>query len=149
MCGIAGIVSLSGSPVPDLGRRLTTMQARLEHRGPDGKGIWYSKDDRVGLAHTRLKIIDLEGGHQPMSWEGNEFVTYNGEIYNYPELGKELGRQGHPKSDTTVLLHAYRTWGRACVERFRGIFAFAVWYHRNQTLFCARDRFGIKPFYYT
>lgn len=109
---------------------------------------------RVALGHTRLSIIDLsEYGHQPMSNEdGTIWVTYNGEIYNYPELIQELTQKGHifrSRTDTEVIVHAYEEWGETCLQRFNGMFAFSLWDSVTDTLFCARDRFGIKPFYYT
>jgi asparagine synthase (glutamine-hydrolysing) len=121
-----------------------------QHRGPDGDGIWQHPQQHVGFAHRRLSIIDLHTGQQPMHDESGNWVTYNGEIYNYLELRAELGaEQFVSSSDTEVILRAYRKWGKDCVKHFRGMFAFALWDEANQALFCARDRFGIKPFYYT
>jgi asparagine synthase (glutamine-hydrolysing) len=127
------------------------MQALLRHRGPDGGGVWTHSSGRVGFAHQRLSIIDLSpSGAQPMTDEGGNWVTYNGEIYNYLELREELGVENFTgNSDTEVILRAWRRWGPDCVGHLRGMFAFALWDERSQTLFCARDRFGIKPFYYT
>lgn len=148
MCGIAGILSVE--PHRGLRRELLAMQSAIRHRGPDGQGDWVSSCGRVGLAHVRLSIIDLsESAAQPMSSESGNVITYNGEIYNYVELRKELGEGNlRTSSDTEVILLAYERWGERCVERLRGMFAFALWDAREHKLFIARDRFGIKPFYY-
>ncbi len=125
------------------------MNALQRHRGPDGEGMWIHPERSVGFGHRRLSIIDLESGQQPMRDGAGNWVTFNGEIYNYRELRAELGAESFvTKSDTEVILHAYRKWGTGCVDRFRGMFAFALWDERARTLFCARDRFGIKPLYY-
>ena len=118
------------------------------HRGPDGMGIWLHKHQNIGLAHTRLSIIDLDNGKQPMNDEYGNWVCFNGEIYNYIEIREELGCQCRTNSDTEIILHAYRKWGEDCVTHFSGMFSFALWDEKNQKLFCARDPFGIKPFYY-
>ncbi|AFM10977.1 asparagine synthase (glutamine-hydrolyzing) [Turneriella parva] len=151
MCSIAGIVSIDPSiRIPALERRLSVINDLLRHRGPDGQGIWVNPRENVGLAHTRLSIIDLETGQQPMHTENGFSITFNGEIYNFPELRQELGADKfRTHSDTEVLLRAYEKWGAGCLDRLRGMFAFAIWDHNRQELFCARDRFGIKPFYYT
>jgi asparagine synthase (glutamine-hydrolysing) len=150
MCGIAGAVSLLSEPIPELERRLGVMNELLRHRGPDGCGTWRHERARAGFAHRRLSIIDLTTGEQPMSSSAGDWITYNGEIYNYVELREELGEENFSTtSDTEVVLLAYRKWGPDCVKRFRGMFAFALWDEQSQTLFCARDRFGIKPFYYS
>lgn len=127
------------------------MSHLLRHRGPDGEGAWQHPKGHVGFAHQRLSIIDLsENGAQPMTDRAGNWLICNGEIYNYRELRKELGEEKFAShSDTEVILFAYRKWGADCVNHFRGMFAFALWDEANQTLFCARDRFGIKPFYYT
>lgn len=150
MCGIAGILNLSSERIQNLNKALSLMNELQRHRGPDGKGIWTHPKGYVGFAHRRLSIIDLLTGNQPMrSPEGN-WLTYNGEIYNYVELREELGPENFmTTSDTEVILHAYSKWGTNCVNHLRGMFAFALWDEANQELFCARDRFGIKPFYYT
>ncbi|MHB8693414.1 MAG: asparagine synthase (glutamine-hydrolyzing) [Solirubrobacteraceae bacterium] len=149
MCGIGVILSLDASPVPSLGPGLAVMNRLQAHRGPDGEGAWIHPRGHVGFAHRRLEIIDLTTGHQPMRDEGGNWITYNGEIYNYRELRKEIGeREFRTSSDTEVVLRAYRKWGPACVERLRGMFAFAIWDEAEGALFCARDRFGIKPLYY-
>lgn len=150
MCGIAGAINLNGKPVADLGRRLAVMNRLQAHRGPDGEGAWQHPRGHVGLAHRRLSIIDLKTGDQPMRDPWGNWVVFNGEIYNYVELREELGPEKFvTTSDTEVILYAYRKWGADCVNHFRGMFAFALWDEQNQTLFCARDRFGIKPFYLT
>jgi asparagine synthase (glutamine-hydrolysing) len=149
MCGIAGQVSLSGSPLPSLAEALLVMNRLLRHRGPDGEGGWEHSSARVGFAHRRLSIIDLDTGAQPMRDPAGNWLTYNGEIYNYIELRQELGEeQFRTTSDTEVILRAYEKWGVDCVTHLRGMFAFALWDEARQRLFCARDRFGIKPFYY-
>jgi asparagine synthase (glutamine-hydrolysing) len=150
VCGIAGLVELSLDPIPDLQRRLEVMNDIQKHRGPDGHAIWLHKSHRVGLAHRRLSIIDLSTGNQPMRDAAGNWITFNGEIYNYVELRNELGTENfHTTSDTEVILRAYEKWGADCVSHFRGMFAFALWDEAQQLLFCARDRFGIKPFCYT
>lgn len=150
MCGIAGIHNLRGERYPRLGQALGVMNGLQRHRGPDGEGVWEHRSGSVGFGHRRLSVIDLASGQQPMRDAEGNWVTYNGEIYNYLELREELGLESFTtRSDTEVILSAYRKWGQDCVSRFRGMFAFALWDEANQTLFCARDRFGIKPFYYT
>jgi asparagine synthase (glutamine-hydrolysing) len=141
VCGITGIVGPSGSR-----ERIEAMTERLRHRGPDDGGIF--EGPGIVLGHRRLSIIDLSsGGHQPMSL-GALTVVYNGEIYNYRELRKELGGPFVSESDTEVLLRLYVRDGPRCVERLHGMFAFAIWDARRRTLFAARDRLGIKPFFY-
>ena len=150
MCGIAGIIHTGGRSLPALRESLQVMNRLQAHRGPDGEGIWTHTRGHVGLAHRRLSIIDLATGAQPMSEGAGNWITFNGEIYNYVELREELGKDlFRTTSDTEVILRAYRKWGPACVDRLRGMFAFALWDEGRQSLFCARDRFGIKPFYYT
>ncbi|MBI5164235.1 MAG: asparagine synthase (glutamine-hydrolyzing) [Magnetospirillum sp.] len=144
MCGIGGIL---GHPISDAS--LQGMAAALAHRGPDGQGIWSDPAAGLGLVHRRLSIIDLSAdGHQPMAdASGRQWVVFNGEIYNHRELRAELA--GYPfrsRSDTEVILAAYQRWGESCVEHFIGMFAFALWDGRTRTLFCARDRLGVKPF---
>ena len=148
MCGIAGILDGQGRAVEQpLVRRLCEA---LGHRGPDGEG--YYTDGPVALGHRRLAILDLAGGGQPMSNEdGTLRVVLNGEIYNFGELRTRLEGLGHrfaTRSDTEVVVHAYEQYGEACVSQLRGMFAFAVWDHRRQTLFLARDRIGKKPLFY-
>jgi asparagine synthase (glutamine-hydrolysing) len=150
MCGIAGMVDLRGREIPRLRARLEAMNRLQRHRGPDGEGVWEHPRARAGFAHRRLSIIDLSTGDQPMRDAGGNWLTYNGEIYNYVELREEIGPERFAtKSDTEVILQGYRKWGPECVTHFRGMFAFALWDDAAGTLFCARDRFGIKPFYYT
>jgi asparagine synthase (glutamine-hydrolysing) len=149
MCGIAGQLSLSGAPLANLPESLSVMNWLLKHRGPDGEGTWEHSTRRAGFAHRRLSIIDLDTGSQPMRDARGNWVTYNGEIYNYLELREELGVENfRTTSDTEVILAAYERWGIECVTHFRGMFAFALWDEAGQRLFCARDRFGIKPLYY-
>ena len=149
MCGLAGIFDTKGEREIDR-RLLARMNDTLRHRGPDGEGIYFAPG--VGLAHRRLSIIDLERGHQPMlSADGRLAVVFNGEIYNFPDLKKELEAQGRAfrtHCDTEVILHGWDAWGPACVKRFRGMFAFALWDGPKRTLFIARDRLGKKPLYY-
>jgi asparagine synthase (glutamine-hydrolysing) len=150
MCGIAGALSLSLAEIPGLGQRLAAMNQLLKHRGPDGEGTWQHARRAAGFAHRRLSIIDLSTGDQPMTDRAGNWITYNGEIYNYRELRDELGAENfQTTSDTEVILQAYQKWGADCVNHLRGMFAFAIWDEQQQELFCARDRFGIKPFYYT
>lgn len=149
MCGIVGVYHFDRNRPVD--RNLLVQQNdALAHRGPDDGGVYVA--DGVGLGHRRLSIIDLGGGHQPM-WdvERRLAIVFNGEIYNYRELKEELEARGHrfaSSSDTEVILNAYREWGEACVDRFVGMFAFAIYDKVLRTLFCARDRLGKKPFYY-
>jgi len=125
------------------------MERLIAHRGPDGVGSWRHEGDFVGFTHRRLAIIDLVSGDQPMRDPAGNWIVYNGEVYNYIELRSELGLDDfHTTSDTEVILAAYRRWGADCVDHLRGMFAFAIWDEQQQRLFCARDRFGIKPFYY-
>jgi len=152
MCGIAGIVSIDGTPVPRLDSALEVLDRLIAHRGPDGHSAWTSACRSVGLAHRRLAIIDLSAAaQQPMLGPGPTAVTYNGEIYNYLELRAALGHgwRFQSNSDTECILAAYDRYGSDCLDRLRGMFAFALWDERRKSLFCARDRFGIKPFYYT
>jgi asparagine synthase (glutamine-hydrolysing) len=150
LCGIAGLISLKHEPIEGLKKRLEIMNQLQAHRGPDGLGYWEHPKGHVGLAHRRLSIIDLSTGDQPMRDAGGNWIIYNGEIYNYIELRQELGLENFvTTSDTEVILQGYRKWGADCINHFRGMFAFALWDEANQSLFCARDRFGIKPFYYT
>ena len=149
MCGICGIVEFEGSFVEDA--RITMMMSQMKHRGPDDDGSYFEKN--VGLGFVRLSIIDLSPlGHQPMiSTDGRYVMVYNGEIYNYLELKDELVRKGHAfrsKTDSEVLLAAYAEWGEECLERFNGMWACVIFDRKKDELFCARDRFGIKPLYY-
>jgi len=147
MCGIIGVTG----NIPKE-RLFTNARDSLAHRGPDGSGIYYAAMEGAALGHRRLSIIDLsDAGKQPMhSHDGRFVITFNGEIYNYIELKEELAKT-YPfttKTDTEVLLAAYALWGEKCLERFNGMFAFAIWDRKERTLFCARDHLGIKPFFY-
>ncbi len=144
MCGIAGVVGPGATP-----ERARAMARAMAHRGPDHEGVW--AEEGVALGHRRLSILDLSAaGEEPMaSADGRWLLTYNGEVYNYRELRAEL--EGYPfrsETDTEVVLAAFARWGPACLERFVGMFAFAVWDRRERRLFCARDRLGIKPFHW-
>jgi len=149
MCGITGVFNLNGEPAsPVVLRRMTDA---IAHRGPDGEGFY--TDGFVGLGHRRLAIIDLSpAGHQPMiSRDQQVAIVYSGEIYNFQELRAELEALGHQfrsRTDSEVVLAGWREWGASCVDRFNGMFAFAVWDKREQALFLVRDRYGIKPLYY-
>ena len=147
MCGICGIVSHDGPPDLALLRRMT---ARLGHRGPDGNG--YYRDRRAALGHTRLAIIDAPGGAQPLRNEdGTVWVTFNGEIFNYAELGAELRHRGHAfrtASDTEVIVHAWEEWGVECFARFNGQWAIALWDRRAERLVLSRDRLGVRPLFF-
>jgi asparagine synthase (glutamine-hydrolysing) len=148
MCGIAGIVRQDKSPVERM--TLERMVRAMVHRGPDDQGIWM--DRSVGLGHRRLSIIDRSSGHQPLCNEDESvWIAFNGEIYNYQEIREELLANGHTfrtKSDTEVIVHLYEDLGEGCVQRLHGMFAFAIWDRRTETLLLARDRMGIKPLYY-
>ncbi|WP_116364733.1 XrtA/PEP-CTERM system amidotransferase [Parahaliea mediterranea] len=150
MCGIAGIFDTRGRAPVDAAQ-LAAMNLVQFHRGPDEDGVHI--EPGIGLAHRRLSIIDLSSGQQPMfSADGNVCVVYNGEIYNFPELTRELRALGYAfrtRCDTEVILYAWQAWGEACVTRFRGMFAFALYDRRADSLFLARDRFGIKPLFYS
>src|SRR5947208_1092793 len=148
MCGIAGYVTVT----PRTGSEsvLRRMTDRIRHRGPDDAG--YYTDDFAFLGHRRLSIVDVAGGHQPMANESRSmWITYNGEIFNHANVREDLQRAGHiyaNRSDTETVVHAYEEFGPSCLGLFRGMFSLALWDSSNQTLFCARDRLGIKPFYY-
>ena len=150
MCGIAGILNLNSSPIQNLDCSLRIMNKLQKHRGPDGEGSWTHREKFLGLSHVRLSVIDLNTGQQPMISDNKNVISYNGEIYNFKELRKEIGEsQFSTNSDTEVILKAYERWSEDCISKFRGMFAFALWDENKSSLFCARDRFGIKPFYYT
>lgn len=152
MCGIAGMVALERKPVANLEKKLSVMNQLLAHRGPDGSGLWVSPEERGGLAHRRLSIIDLTNhGAQPMVAPNKTVLTFNGEIYNYRELQAELAPMWtfESASDSETILAAYEKYGTDCTSHLRGMFSFAIWDERKKSLFAARDRFGIKPFYYT
>ncbi len=147
VCAIAGILDLMADPAV-----LEKMLETMKRRGPDGSGCYQSKN--CTLLHTRLAVIDPQGGQQPMvlDWGGETYtLVYNGELYNTWEIRQELETLGHHfqgYSDTEVVLHSYAQWGAACLERFNGIFAFGIWENRAQRLFLARDRIGVKPLFY-
>lgn len=147
MCGIAGIYMKDGSPSSDVLKRAADC---LHHRGPDEKG--FLVDGRIGLAHSRLSIIDLDTGQQPMANEDRSiWLTYNGEVYNFPELRDDLLKKGHEfrtRSDTETVIHLYEEYGEDCLLYMRGMFAFALWDRNNDLLFLARDRVGVKPLVY-
>ncbi len=151
MCGIAGIISFQSSK-ETLRAKILKMQSTLIHRGPDDEGRYFDPNFPIALGHRRLAIIDPEHGKQPMTTDdGEHTIVFNGEIYNYLELRRQLVQKGHPihsYSDTEVLLYAYREWGESCVDHLLGMFAFAIWDNKQRKLFCARDRIGIKPFYF-
>ncbi|MGE5838267.1 MAG: asparagine synthase (glutamine-hydrolyzing), partial [Acidobacteriota bacterium] len=148
MCGIAGKLNFDAQPVSrDLLQRMTDA---VKHRGPDAEGHYFGEG--IGLGHRRLSIIDLSTGDQPLCNEDRTVWTvFNGEIYNFAEVRSELEAAGHAfrtRTDTEILVHGYEQWGEACVERFRGMFAFAIWDERNRRLMLGRDRLGVKPLYY-
>lgn len=148
MCGLYGIISQNPSFADEKHGKL--MGDSIQHRGPDDQGRFIDKSAMLG--HQRLAIIDPENGKQPMFTSDERYViVFNGAIYNYLELRRELTQKGHPiksYSDTEVILYAYLEWGKDCVEKFNGMFAFAIWDRKDEILFLARDRVGIKPFYY-
>jgi asparagine synthase (glutamine-hydrolysing) len=150
MCGICGKVEFDrGASVS--GALIRAMLDTIRHRGPDDQGVYLSP--QVGLGHARLSIIDLSSGHQPLSNEnGTVWIVFNGEIYNYQELRSQLLAKGHvfkTQTDTEVIVHLYEEFGPQCLEKLRGMFAFALWDENQKSLFLARDRVGIKPLYYS
>lgn len=156
MCGINGSLVFDESDFEITSEYLIKMRDIQEHRGPDGAGLWISKNRRVGLGHRRLSIIDLsEKCKQPMSNEDDKIqLTFNGEIYNHAELREELEKTGKydwktDHSDTEVIIHAYEEWGKSCIQKFRGMFAFALWDGKLNELWLVRDRLGVKPLYYS
>lgn len=151
MCGICGIWNLDGRPVER--ESIERMNSSIRHRGPDGDGYFFSHDKSLSLGHRRLSILDLTAnGAQPMPDKSGRYtITFNGEIYNFLELRKELSAKGHQfytESDTEVILAAYREWGEEMLHRFNGMWAFAIYDLEEESLFLARDRYGIKPLYY-
>ncbi len=149
MCGICGIINFDKTPVRS--ESLKLMMYKMKHRGPDDEGIFI--DGNLGLGFVRLSIIDLSSaGHQPMFSDDNRYVIiYNGEIFNYLELKTTLEQSGYrfkTKTDTEVLLNAYRAWGKDMLDRLNGMWAFVIYDRKKKILFGARDRYGIKPFYY-
>lgn len=159
MCGIAGICSQRGRPSPEIEAAIGRMIAGIKHRGPDDDGSKIVSTQReadgfAAIANTRLSILDLSpAGHQPMQDAGTgNWIVFNGEIYNHLEVRAEIGERAgrwNSTSDTETILHAYRLWGRDCVGKLRGMFAFAIWDAADGRLWCVRDRLGIKPFYYS
>lgn len=156
MCGLAGAIALSGSGSAITEQLVVAMRDTMVHRGPDGCGVWISDDSRVGLGHRRLSIIDLsDAAAQPMENEdGSLCVVFNGEIYNHAEIRNELEAIGGHSwktdhSDTEVILHAFEQWGIVCLQRFRGMFAIALWDAKKRELWLIRDRMGVKPLYYS
>lgn len=150
MCGIAGVYNYGNMSAVDPGI-VKGITGALIHRGPDDEGFHFKGP--VGLGHRRLAIIDLDGGHQPMSNEdGSVWIVFNGEIYNFQELNEDLVRKGHcirTRCDTETIVHLYEEYGVGCLEKLRGMFAFAIWDEGAQSLFLARDRIGKKPLHYT
>jgi asparagine synthase (glutamine-hydrolysing) len=148
MCGIVGIINKKNIEVDS--SLLESMTDAIAHRGPTGRGTHFFKN--IGIGNRRLAIIDIEGGKQPLCNEDNSiWITYNGELYNYRSIRHELESLGHQfltNSDTETIVHSYEEWGSDCVEKFRGMFAFAILDEKQETLFLARDHFGIKPLYY-
>nr|WP_319393035.1 asparagine synthase (glutamine-hydrolyzing) [uncultured Desulfobacter sp.] len=151
MCGITGYITLPGHNKEQATLRIKKMADAIAHRGPDEEGFYV--DEHAALGHKRLSIIDLSSGQQPMeSFDGNYQIVFNGEIYNYQEIQKDLINKGYKfrtNSDTEVILNAFIEWGNECVKRFNGMFAFVIWDVKEQSVFAARDRVGKKPFYYT
>lgn len=156
MCGIVGAFTFKNSSFNITDSYIRKMRDTMVHRGPDGDGSWISPDMKVGLGHRRLSIIDLStNANQPMTNEdGSIWVVYNGEIYNHAEIRKDLEHIGHhtwktDHSDTEVIIHAYEQWGISCLEKFRGMYAIAIWDSNHRRLWLVRDRIGIKPLYYS
>ncbi|MDP8992213.1 MAG: asparagine synthase (glutamine-hydrolyzing) [Actinomycetota bacterium] len=151
MCGIYGVFDASGLRRGDE-EIVMRMDERLRHRGPDDRGQVFDASGGAAIGARRLSIIDLASGHQPMAnEEGTAWVAYNGELYNYLDLRHQLQASGHvfrSRSDTEVVVHAYEEWGKNCVRRFNGMFAFAIWDQARRSLFLARDHLGVKPLYY-
>ena len=149
MCGICGIIKFNKKAVQE--EEIARIMRRMKHRGPDDEGIFI--EDNIGLGFVRLSIIDLSIlGHQPMfSFDGRYVIIYNGETYNYKELRKELSAKGYnfrSNTDTEIVLYSFIEWGQDCLNKFNGMWAFAIYDRVLKKLFCSRDRYGIKPFYY-
>jgi asparagine synthase (glutamine-hydrolysing) len=150
VCGIAGVIPSGLVPQQELVTWLRAMGRLIAHRGPDAEGSFVSEGGDCGFTHRRLSVIDLsQSANQPFTSETGNTIVYNGEIYNYKEIRDFIGGGFATTSDTEVVLRAYEKWGVDCLAHFRGMFAFAIWDERNKKLFCARDRFGIKPFYFS
>src|SRR5437764_13791761 len=155
MCGIAGVVALRGSRFRVTEEYVTRMREGVAHRGPDGAATWVSEDGAVGLGFRRLAIVDLsDRAMQPMANEdGSVRLLFNGEIYNHAAIRRELEATGRhvfhtDHSDTETIVHAFEEWGIDCVQRFRGMFALAIWHERERALWLVRDRVGIKPLFW-
>lgn len=152
MCGISGIILKNKVEAGALEKDIKAMSNLIIHRGPDAEG--YFLGNNFAFGHRRLSILDLSPeGNQPMKhFNSDDYViTYNGEVYNYIELREELIKSGchfNTNTDTEVILAAYKTWGESCVSKFNGMWAFAIYDNSRNIIFCSRDRFGIKPFYY-
>lgn len=148
MCGLFAVIRESKTSKSELSNIVKKGLDQIIHRGPDGNNIWVNDSASIGFGHVRLAIVDIETGAQPMSLEDGTTIAFNGEIYNYIELQRELGIDNFKTaSDTEVILHAYKRWGQDCVNHFRGMFAFVIWDAQKKETFFARDRFGIKPLY--
>jgi len=149
MCGISGIINKRKTKVREAD--IVAMNQLIIHRGPDAEGYFFFEN--IAFGHRRLSIIDLsENGKQPMNYLENYTIIYNGEIYNYIEIRnqlKELGYSFHSESDTEVIIASYIQWGTDCVRKFNGMWSFALFDKIKKLIFCSRDRFGMKPFYYT
>ncbi|MCW3078456.1 MAG: hypothetical protein JWO32_3065, partial [Bacteroidetes bacterium] len=150
MCGIAGIYYLNQQAVNT--EDLTRFTDSMKHRGPDGSGYELYANNSLGLGHRRLSILDVsEAGKQPMHYLGRYAITYNGEVFNFVEIKNELTTKGYQfstQTDTEVILAAYHEYGTDCLLKFNGMWAFAIWDKKEQTLFLARDRYGVKPLHY-
>ena len=149
MCGISGIINKNISKVDR--KEIQKINDLIAHRGPDSEGFYFEKNFAFG--HRRLSILDLSSdGHQPMHYLDKYTITYNGEVYNYLEIKEELIKYGYKfssQTDTEVILASYDKWGEECVNKFNGMWAFAIYDKEKEIIFCSRDRFGVKPFYYT
>ena len=148
MCGISGIINKNNKSVEEL--LILQMTDIIAHRGPDSSGSYLYKN--IAFGHRRLSILDLSSsGHQPMKYLDDLVITYNGEIYNFIEIREELIQKGYifdSNSDTEVILKAYHCWGKTCVNYFNGMWSFSILDIKQKIIFCSRDRFGVKPFYY-
>lgn len=151
MCGICGYITDEYTGEIDVTSILNNMKSALAHRGPDDSALWFSPDKKCGFGHTRLSIIDLSGGRQPLVSRKGNVIVYNGELYNFEELKSQIGDSYifETNSDTEVILAAYEKWGVKCLNRFRGMFAFCIYDYEAQEIFLARDHFGIKPLVYS
>ncbi|MBO8234255.1 asparagine synthase (glutamine-hydrolyzing) [Prochlorococcus marinus XMU1419] len=151
MCGIIGQISLDRGEIPYLEKKLLLQSKLIEHRGPDGEGTWINKSNNIGFGHRRLAVVDLSNnGSQPMQSINKNVITYNGEIYNYLKLKKDLENNWDfiSNTDTEVILALYSKYKEKSLDYLKGMFSFSLWDDKQKKLFCARDRFGIKPFYY-